>query len=62
MKKPASLISVIFIALVALGHLLRLFLNLDIVLGGIPVPMWASGVAAVFCGILAIGLLRERAG
>ena len=60
MNKPASLISALFIALVALGHLLRILYNLDLLIAGIPVPMWASGAAMVFCGFLAIWLFRER--
>ncbi|MBL7960300.1 hypothetical protein JNL27_08670 [bacterium] len=62
MKKPASVISALFIALVALGHLLRIILNIDLIVGGIQAPVWASGVAAVFCGVLATLLWNERRG
>lgn len=60
MNKPASLIGALFIALIALGHFLRILFNIDLVIYSIMIPMWASAAAAVFCGFLAIWLFRER--
>ena len=57
--KPASLVAVIFLALVALGHLLRVALRLQMTVGGADIPMWMSAVACIFAGGLAIMLWRE---
>jgi hypothetical protein len=57
--KPAVLVAVIFLALVALGHLLRVALRLQMTIGGTDVPMWMSVVACIFAGGLAIMLWRE---
>jgi len=58
--KPAALVAVIFLALVALGHLVRVALRLQVTVGGTDVPMWMSVVACIFTGGLAIMLWRER--
>jgi hypothetical protein len=57
--KPAALVAVIFLALVALGHLFRVALRLPVTVGGTDIPMWMSVVACIFAGGLAIMLWRE---
>lgn len=57
--KPAALVAVIFLALVALGHLLRVALSLQLTIGGTDIPMWMSVVACIVVGGLAIMLWRE---
>ncbi len=57
--KPAARIVTIFLALVALAHLLRLVLQVEVVAGGLHVPLWASAVACVVRGGLAILLWQE---
>ena len=57
--KPAALVAVIFLALVALGHLVRVALRLQVTVGGTDIPMWMSVVACIFAGGLAIMLWRE---
>ena len=49
----------VFLALVALGHFLRLVSQVEIVADGVRFPLWASGLACVFTGGLAIFLWRE---
>jgi len=49
----------IFLALVALGHLLRFVFQVEIVADGVRFPLWASVLACVFTGGLAIFLWRE---
>ncbi len=49
----------IFLALVAVGHFLRLVFQVEIVAGGVRFPLWASVLACVFTGGLAIFLWRE---
>jgi hypothetical protein len=58
--KPVTLIAVAFLALVALAHVLRILLHVAVVAGGVTVPMWLSGPAALFTGALAVLLWRER--
>jgi hypothetical protein len=58
--KPASLVATIFIALIAIIHLLRLVLHIEVTVDGSPVPMWISMIALVFTGGLAILLYREN--
>jgi uncharacterized membrane protein YhdT len=57
--KPAALVAVIFLALVALGHLVRVALRLQVTVGSTDIPMWMSVVACIFAGGLAIMLWRE---
>jgi hypothetical protein len=58
--KPASLLATIFLAVVAVGHFLRLLLHLEVTAGGMTVPMWMSVIACVFTGGLAIMLWIEN--
>lgn len=58
--KLASLIATIFIALIAVGHLLRLIFHVEVTAGGIIVPVWMSLIACVFTGALAIMLGLEN--
>ena len=57
--KPATMISTLFLAMVAVGHLLRLVLGVEIRVGGILVPLWVSVLACVLPAGLAVGLWRE---
>ena len=58
--RPAALVAVIFLALVSLIHLLRLFLQVEVTVGSTVVPMWASLFAFGGPGALAIWLAREQ--
>lgn len=57
--KPVARIVTIFLGLVALAHLLRLVLQVEVVAGGVRLPLWASAAACVVTGGLAILLWRE---
>ncbi len=57
--KPAALIATVFLGLVALAHLLRLVLGVEVIAGGVTIPLWLSAVACVFTGGLAVLLWRE---
>ena len=57
--KPATMISTLFLAMVAVGHLLRLVLGVEIRVGGILVPLWVSVIACILPAGLAVGLWRE---
>jgi len=57
--KPAAMISTLFLAMVAIGHLLRLVLRVEVVVDGIPVPLWVSVLACVVPAGLAVALWQE---
>jgi hypothetical protein len=57
---PARLIAVVFLLLIALAHVLRLVLGVEITINQFIVPMWVSVLAAVGPGGLALWLARER--
>ncbi len=57
--KPAALIATVILALVALAHLLRIILRVEVTAGGTSIPMWLSGVVFVLAGGVAIMLWRE---
>jgi Na+/proline symporter len=58
--KPATMLSVLVLAMVAVGHLLRLVLGVEIRIGGIIVPLWVSVIACVVPAGLAVALWREN--
>jgi hypothetical protein len=58
--KPAVLAAVIVFAVVALAHLLRLVFQIEMVVGGTMVPMWASAVGLVVPLAIAVLLWREQ--
>jgi hypothetical protein len=57
--KPIARITTIFLGLVSVAQFLRLVLQVEVVAGGVRVPLWASTLACVFTGGLAILLWRE---
>lgn len=62
MRKPASLIGSIVFGIVALAHLVRLFLHIPIVIGTFEAPGWVSVPVILAAGALSLGLWRERRG
>jgi len=59
--KIATKITVLLLSLVAIVHILRLFLGWDFVIGGWSAPMWASYLAIAVTGGLAFFVYREHA-
>ena len=59
--KTSSLLAMIVLALVALAHVVRLALGGQVTIGGVALPMWASGVGALLSGGAAVLLWRDRA-
>jgi hypothetical protein len=57
--KPASLVAVIVLSVVAVAHLLRLVFQIEILVGGESIPMWVSVVGLLVPGALAVALWRE---
>lgn len=60
MKKPFTTIAVVFLSLLALLQLLRLLLGWEVMVNGVHIPIWASGVAVVIAAGLAAMLWREN--
>ena len=58
--KPAALAAAIVFAVVALAHLLRLVFQVEMVVGGTMVPMWASAVGVVLPLAIVVFLWREQ--
>ena len=58
--KPVARLTTLFLALVSVAQFLRLVLQIEVVAGGVRIPLWASAVACVVTGGLAILLWRER--
>ena len=58
--RPAALFSGLFLLLVALGHLLRLLFEVELVVGGIVLPMWPSAIAVIGPAALAVWLWRDQ--
>ncbi len=57
--KPFTTIAVVAFSLMAIVHLLRLFLGWEVTVVGFVVPVWWSGVGLVIAGGLALMVWRE---
>jgi len=57
--KPFTAIAVVFLALIAIVHLLRLFAGWEVVVVGFVIPVWWSGIGALVAGGLALMVWRE---
>ncbi len=53
MKVRVRIAAVVF-AIIALGHLIRIILRLDFVVGGVVIPYWPSVVAFLVFAVLSI--------
>ena len=53
-QKTFSIVAGVIFAVVALLHLLRLYMDWPVVIGDWSAPMWVSWIALVVAGILAI--------
>lgn len=57
--KPFTTIAVTVFSLIALLQLLRFVLGWEVMVNGLMMPVWASGIAFVIAAALAIMLWRE---
>jgi uncharacterized membrane protein YccF (DUF307 family) len=60
MRYPASFLAAMFLICVAAAHLLRAAAGAEIIVSGMPIPLWPSVLAAIACASLGYALLRER--
>ena len=58
--KPVSRIAVAMFVLIAVAHVVRVVLQVEVTVAGAQVPMWMSGVAAVGMSAVAVLLVREQ--
>jgi hypothetical protein len=58
--KTFSLVAGVIFAVVALFHLVRIFMEWTVIIGDWSIPMWASWIALVVAGGLALLGLRLR--
>jgi hypothetical protein len=57
--KPFSVIAALVLVFVALAQLLRLVLGWSVVVNGVSIPLWASGIACLVAAGLAAMVWRE---
>ncbi len=58
--KPATLVATIFLFVVAILHLVRIFFHFELTVNGAMVPMWLSIFGFLFTAGLAIMMWREN--
>ena len=58
--KPVNALVNIFLALIALMHLIRLVFQIEVTWAGAVVPLWTSFFGCLVTGALAIMLWREN--
>jgi uncharacterized protein YhhL (DUF1145 family) len=58
--QPATLLTFVVLILIALLHLLRLILGVEVTVSGALVPIWLSVAPTLFFGVLALGLWRDH--
>lgn len=57
--KPFTTIAVVLFSLIALLQLVRLIFGWEVMVNGVTVPLWASGIAFVIATGLAVMVWRE---
>ena len=57
--KPFTKIASVLLAIVALLHLARVILDMQVIVGSIEIPMWVSILGFIVRSLLSIGLWRE---
>ncbi len=58
--KPATAAGAFLLALIALGHLLRVLLGWTIDVNDMVIPMWPSVLVVIVFGLLATVICREH--
>jgi hypothetical protein len=58
--KPAVIVTIVFLSIVAFLHLLRLLFGVGVTVDGVVVPMWASIFACLGPAALAVWLWWEE--
>jgi hypothetical protein len=58
--KTATAIGTIIFIVVALLHVVRLIFQVDVVIGGVVIPMWVSVGGAIVPALLALAIRNEH--
>jgi protein-S-isoprenylcysteine O-methyltransferase Ste14 len=58
--KTGTLLALIFLLFIALMHVLRLFLQIPVVAGGVTIPVWCSAFGVLIPGTIAWLLWRDN--
>ena len=58
--KPFTTIAVIVFAVLCVGHIIRLILDISVRIGSHDIPKWVSIVGVLFAGLIAVMLWKER--
>ena len=58
--RPAALVTVVFLSLVASLHLVRLLFSVELTVAGTTLPLWVSLFGVVGPGALEIWLWRDQ--
>lgn len=59
MKKPFAIFAVVLLWLIAVLQLLRFILGWEVMVNGLSIPVWVSGIAFLVAGGLAVMLWLE---
>lgn len=59
MKKPAALLAIVLLSIVALAHLLRYVFRIEVVAAGNVIPQWVSVLGFIVAATIAVALWRE---
>ena len=57
--KPFTTIAIVIFSFIAIVHLIRMFFGWEVMINGIYIPLWVSGIAVVIFVELAYMLWRE---
>ena len=58
--KPFTKIAMIVFSIICAFHILRLIMGWEAEMDHMAIPMWMSGVGALFSGLLAVMLWKEN--
>lgn len=57
--KPFTTIAIVFLSLIAILQLTRFVSGWEVMINGVSIPLWASGLAFIIAGGIAAMLWRE---
>ncbi len=58
--RPFTIVGMVILALAAIVQAARFFMGWDVVINGMMIPMWFSGLAAVVLAVVVVMLWREH--
>lgn len=58
-RRPFTTLAAAIFLLIALAHLYRVVVGLDVTIAGTQIPQWPSWIALLFAGVLTTMLYRE---